>query len=333
MNSKKRAIKPQIFTTLYPGDIIKTNPKERNSTMNEQKLNTFSHKLEGEISLPETLDCGQSFRWKEISPGKWQGIIRKDIVTLSIEDGILKAEGVSDEEALINYLDLKTDYVKLKESYKRYEPLKNAIDYCPGVRILKQDFFETLITFILSQNNNIPRIKGLVEALCRKYGEKIGEDAYAFPTCEVLANTTVEDIALIKCGFRAKYILDAAQKVYSGEIDPKLIPAMDLEEAEKYLCQIKGVGKKVADCTLLFGCYKLDAFPVDVWIKRALNIFFPEGFPEDIKETSGIAQQYLFHYIRTSPQCEELRAEERRLRAEEKELKKKKKEEKESLKA
>ena len=301
--------------------------------MNEHKLNSFSHKLKGDISLPETLDCGQSFRWKEVSPGKWQGIIGRDVITLSIESGCLYAEGVTDENALIDYLDLNRDYEGLKKKYKKYEPLKNAIDYCPGIRILNQDFFETLITFILSQNNNIPRIKSLVEALCRKYGEKIGEDAYAFPTCEVLAKAAVEDIALIKCGFRAKYILDAAQKVYSGEIDPSLIPSMTLEEAENYLCQIKGVGKKVADCTLLFGCCKLDAFPVDVWIKRALNIFFPHGFPEDIKETGGIAQQYLFHYIRTAPQCEELRCEERRLRAEEKEEKKKKREEKKTLKA
>ena len=300
--------------------------------MNDLGKNAFLHKLEGEISLPETLDCGQSFRWKEIESGVWQGIVGKEIITLSIDGENLKISGTENPDAVLNYLDLTTDYRKLKEQYIRYKPLKDAIAYCPGIRILRQDFFETLITFILSQNNNIPRIKGLVEALCRKFGEKIGEDAYAFPSCEVLANSTVEEISSIKCGFRAKYILDAAVKVYTGEIDPDKIYSMSLSEAEDYLCRIKGVGKKVADCTLLFGIHRLDAFPVDVWIKRALNIFFPKGFPEDINETAGIAQQYLFHYIRTAPEAEPMRLEEKRLRELEKEEKKKKKEQKELLK-
>lgn len=300
--------------------------------MSDFGKNAFLHKLEGELSLPETLDCGQSFRWKEIQPDVWQGIVGKEVITLFIDGENLNICGTENPDAILNYLDLTTDYEELKKQYSRYAPLKDAIAYCPGIRILRQDFFETLITFILSQNNNIPRIKGLVEALCRKYGERIGEDAYAFPACEVLANSSIEEISLIKCGFRAKYIFDAATKVYTGEIDPKAIYSMPLEEAEDYLCQIKGVGKKVADCTLLFGIHKLDAFPVDVWIKRALNIFFPEGFPEDIKETSGIAQQYLFHYIRTAPQVEPMRREEKRLRELEKEEKKKKKEQRELIK-
>ncbi len=291
----------------------------------------FLHKLEGEISLEETLDCGQSFRWKEIEPGVWQGIVGKSIITLFKEGDKLGIYPAKDIDSVIDYLDLATDYEKLKLQYMKYRPLKDAIDYCPGIRILRQDFFETLITFILSQNNNIPRIKGLVEALCRKFGERIGDDAYAFPTCQALVNSSVEEIGSIKCGFRAKYIFDAASKVYSGQIAPEAIHSLSLEEAEDYLCQIKGVGKKVADCTLLFGLHRLDAFPVDVWIKRALNIFFPQGFPVDINETAGIAQQYLFHYIRTAPQTEPMRKEEKRLRDLEKEEKKKRKQQKELI--
>ena len=287
--------------------------------------NINTYKLDGSLCLSETLDCGQSFRWKCDENGKWSGVIGNSAVTLWIDGSTLFSQGAKDRETIENYLDLETDYEKLKKEYSKYPPLKDAIDYCGGIRILKQDFFEALITFILSQNNNIPRIKGLVESLCLNFGEKIEDNIFAFPSCDTLSQLTEEDLSVIKCGFRARYIIDASKKVKQGVINPHCIKDMTLDEAEKYLCQIVGVGKKVADCTLLFGLYKTDAFPVDVWIKRALNIFFPQGFPKELESTSGIAQQFLFHYIRTAPQTENLRQEEKRLRQLEKENKKAKK--------
>ncbi|MDD6446716.1 MAG: DNA-3-methyladenine glycosylase 2 family protein, partial [Ruminococcus sp.] len=179
---------------------------------------------------------------------------------------------------------------------------KEAQQYAPGIRILSQEPWEALCSFIISQNNNIPRIKGIIDRLCRQYGEPIGDNLYAFPTAERLSRCTVDDLAPLRSGFRAKYIVDAATKVATNEINLHEIKKMPVEQARKELMKIKGVGPKVADCTMLYGMGKKECFPMDVWMKRAMEVLFPNLTPEDFGTNAGIAQQYIFHYSRMNPQ-------------------------------
>lgn len=156
--------------------------------------------------------------------------------------------------------------------------------------MLKQDKWECLCSFIISQNNNIPRIKGIISRLCLHYGH--------FPSPSELASETVESLGFLRSGFRAKYLIDAAEKTADGSLELEAIPDMTIENARKRLMTIKGVGPKIAECVLLFGMYKTEAFPIDVWIKRVMDNYYPEGLPDEAKGIEGIAQQYLFHYIR-----------------------------------
>ena len=162
-----------------------------------------------------------------------------------------------------------------------------------------QSPWETLCSFIISQNNNIKRIAGIIERLCENFGDELGDGVYSFPSAEKLACLSVDDLSVLRSGFRAKYIIDAAKKVSSNEVDFKKVASAELSEARAELMKITGVGPKVADCALLFGFHRLDAFPTDVWIKRALSYLYPNGFPDFADQYKGIAQQYLFHYVRT----------------------------------
>ena len=164
---------------------------------------------------------------------------------------------------------------------------------------MKQEPFETLISFIISQNNNIPRISGIIGRLCESFGEKI-EGGYSFPTAERLHGITPDDLAPLRAGFRARYICDAVSKVNSGEVDFAEIDKLPLDEAREKLKLIVGVGDKVADCVLLFGFAKHSAFPRDVWVKRLMAQFYPDGLPECTRGIEGIAQQYLFDYVRNN---------------------------------
>ena len=171
-----------------------------------------------------------------------------------------------------------------------------------GIRILRQEPWEALCSFIISQNNNIPRIKKIIRTLSEKYGEAFtafGETYHAFPTPEALSAAGEDELKSCGTGFRARYILDAAKKVSSGEIDFSVIQSMDDEEAAKYLMTICGVGAKVAACTLLYGFHRTAAFPIDVWIKRVLDKYYPGGIDiSSLGAYAGIAQQYLFYYER-----------------------------------
>ena len=175
------------------------------------------------------------------------------------------------------------------------ETMSRAVGYGRGIRILRQDPFETLISFIVSQNNNIPRIKKIITALCENYGEN-----RAFPTPEALAGASVDDLFALRTGFRAKYIHDAAVKVASGEVNLSEIAACkDYGKCTEMLCRIHGVGPKVSSCVLLFGFHKTEAFPVDVWMKKSLARHFPDGFdPAPLGRYKGLCQQYLFYYER-----------------------------------
>ena len=158
---------------------------------------------------------------------------------------------------------------------------------------------ELLCSFIISQNNNIPRIKGIIQRLCETLGEPSEEGLFHFPSPQRLAASSLEELAPLRAGFRAKYLLSAARLVTEGKVDLQAIPEMELEKARETLMLIHGVGPKVAECALLYGFHRLEAFPMDVWMKRVMAQWFPDKTPENFGPYAGIAQQYLFHYIRT----------------------------------
>ena len=250
------------------------------------------------FSLADTLDCGQAFRWEQTAPGTFAGIHRGHFLTVSQQGETLFFETtpVEFEEIWLDYFDLAADYEPMKAAFSADETLRRACAFCGGIRLLRQDPWEALCSFIISQNNNIPRIKGIIARLCAAFGEPCAGGT-AFPTPERLAACTLEDLAPLRAGFRAKYILDAAQKVADGRVDLARAAVLPLDEAREELMQIKGVGVKVAECALLYGLHRLEAFPVDTWIKKALAQFYPDGFPA-FAEPRGVAQQFLFHYIR-----------------------------------
>ena len=252
-----------------------------------------------DFDLDETLDCGQAFRFEKQDDGSYKGFAKDKFLHISkIKNGYL-IEGDGSKEFWLDYFDYKTDYNKLKKSYSKDKTLKSACAYAGGIRLLKQDAFESLISFIISQNNNIPRIKGIISRLCENFGKKT-KNGYAFPTVKDLSGVSEEDLSVLRAGFRTKYIVDAVKKVESKEIDLEKVSKMPLDEARQSLMSIKGVGPKVAECVLLYGMHKTEAFPIDVWVKRVLNTYYPKGFPKEYKDTAGIAQQYLFHYVRTA---------------------------------
>ncbi len=253
-----------------------------------------------EFDLPHTLDCGQAFRWQEVN-GIWQGVAFGLFLKLEkISDGtvVLYNTKLEDFQNIWrDYFDLDRDYKKIVEILSVNETLKKACEYSYGIRILNQEPFETLCSFIISQNNNIKRIKGIIERLCENFGE-YKNDYYTFPCAEKIASLTLEDLAPLRSGFRAKYLLDAAKKVASGEVDLKSLQNMPLDDARNELMKIVGVGPKVADCCLLFSHKHIKAFPKDVWIKRAMEVLFGGDLPKQAEEFAGIAQQYIFFYAR-----------------------------------
>lgn len=256
-----------------------------------------------DYDLQQTFNCGQCFRW-DMKDGRWQGFAGSYPCEIWLEDESIYVRCLTEVENhqafadyMHHYLGLDTDYSLLKKQFSADETMKKAIEYAPGIRVLNQPFFETLLTFIISRNNNIPRIKKIVDAMAATYGTKVG-DMYAFPTPSQLKDVTVEQYNELRMGFRSKYIFDAVSKILSGEIDETALKTMDYTQAQKYIMQIKGVGPKVADCVLLFSCEKYESFPKDVWINRALDQLFPDGLPECIRGMEGIAQQYIFHYAR-----------------------------------
>ena len=255
-----------------------------------------------DYDLAQTFLCGQAFRFDEYNGG-FRGFIEKQLCfvtrgenTLTVELCFAQPDNAIAEK-IGEFLSLDMDYSALKKRFSADETLAKAIEFAPGIRVLNQDFFETLITFIISQNNNIPRIKQLCDRISEKYGTKVG-NTFAFPTPQQMKDITEEDYKTMKFGFRAKYLTDAVAKVLSGEIDEKTVKSLPYAEAQKYLMQIKGVGPKVADCVLLFSCRQYESFPKDVWIKKAMEQLFPAGIPDCCKGYEGIAQQYIFHWAR-----------------------------------
>ncbi len=258
------------------------------------------------FALRDTLMCGQSFRWRENEDGSFSGTAFKKTVRVKIEDGDFYIMGTTSEDfesIWRGYFDLDTDYEKIREELSKMHPtLAEAARFAPGIRILRQEPFEALVSFIISQNNNIKRIEGIVERLCENFGEKNEVGEYTFPEAKTLAKLSEEELSVIRAGFRHRYILDAAKKVSTGEVDLERCRKNSYEDAKRELMTIVGVGEKVADCVMLYGLHKVNAFPMDVWMKRAMKELFQGVNPESFGEYAGVAQQYIFHYSRLHPE-------------------------------
>jgi N-glycosylase/DNA lyase len=258
----------------------------------------------------KTFDCGQCFRFEKSNKGRheseWEGVAFGRQVSFARDGERLYVYNSTEEEferIWRRYLDLDTDYLAIDKdilSRSDSDALRNAVSFGHGIRILRQDPWETVCSFIISQNNNIPRIKKIVRALCERAGDRVdGSEEFSFPSPSAVGELGVEGLFGLKTGFRAKYIYDAASRVASGEISLDGIMDMASPEGAEELCRIKGVGPKVAACALLFGFGKYDAFPVDVWIKKAIEKYFPGEFdPSRLGPYAGVAQQYLFYYER-----------------------------------
>ena len=263
-----------------------------------------------DFNTDHIFDCGQCFRWEREEDGSYTGIASGYIANVSYEDGSVFVDGDGSRDFWFDYLDLGRDYGKIKEKISESdETIREAIKYGYGIRLLKQDMWETLISFIISQNNNIPRIKGCIEKLCQMFGEAAGERNgkvfYTFPERERLAQLTEEDLAPIKLGYRARYIIETAK----ADLNLEEAAKGTSKEVYEFLLSLTGVGPKVANCILLFGFARFDSFPIDVWVKRVMNMLY--GFEEkDVKgmktfadntygDLGGFAQQYLFYYVRS----------------------------------
>lgn len=267
--------------------------------------------------LSETLECGQCFRFEKISDEEYIVVANRKVIFLKEDKGDIVIEGISKEEFRYwkHYFDLDRDYAEIKSVLAESDGvMKEAINYAPGIRVLNQDFFECLISFIISQNNRIPMIKKVIANISEKYGDYIGEyngiAYYAFPTPEQLGKADIEGLMSCKTGFRAKYIVDAVTKYNEGLLKREEIDLLSLADAKKRLMTIKGVGTKVADCVLFFSLERTDVFPTDVWIKRVMEYFYFEQKDTKIDEihglaekkfgkNAGFAQQYLFNYARS----------------------------------
>ncbi len=263
----------------------------------------------GTFSPHKTFDCGQCFRFSE-TDGTVSGIVGKKRVSFRRDGDLLYAGNVTADEFsayFMHYLSLDRDYDSVDSAVATALPresdaavMREAVRVSSGIRILRQEKWETLCSFIVSQNNNIPRIKKIVSALCASLGERIGDGDYAFPDAKTVLDAGEEKIFSLGTGFRAPYIIDAARHVAEdGTFLDRVAAADSYEDADALLRTVKGVGPKVSACTLLFGFSRTDAFPIDVWIKRVMEKYFPDGLDYNLfGDAAGIAQQYLFYYER-----------------------------------
>ena len=251
---------------------------------------------EGGINLPLTLDCGQAFRWVSDENGSFTAVVRKKEITVSqTENGILFHNTTEDEinDIWADYFDLRKDHTEILKRLSEDSYIRSAVEKYGTIRILNQEPWETLCSFIISSCNNIPRIKGIIKKMSEGFGEKTG-NGYSFPDPEILAVKSEEELSFLRAGYRVPYILDAARRVASGEIDLEALKKKDEDTARRELMKIKGVGRKVADCTMLFSLEFNDVYPVDRHIERATREYYPDGLPEFFHPNSGLAQQYIF---------------------------------------
>ena len=276
-------------------------------------------RYDGVYNLAKTLDCGQCFRWEKVGDEEWLGIAFGRLISVKqVGDELIIYNSTKEDFNNIwcHYFALDEDYEKIDRELLencQNEIFVKALECGKGIRILHQDAWESVCSFIISQNNNIPRIKKIIDALSFALGKQIdatnmenhgakGREFYSFPTAEAILEAGEQFIFSLKTGFRAKYIIDAAEKWCDGTINEEELKQIEaLEEALAYLCRVKGIGLKVASCALLFGFERHDPFPIDVWMKRVLDKYFEKDFdPKTFSKYAGVAQQYLFDFERNN---------------------------------
>ena len=265
----------------------------------------------------DVFECGQCFRWNREDDGSYTGVFHKNVLNVKKQDEKIVFKGNCNLQEIRDYFDLNRDYKSIIDKLEVVDDnLKNSISYGKGIRILNQDLWETIISFIISANNNIPRIKGIIERISKAYGEKIefeGKEYYAFPSPKELSKASVEDLRNLGLGFRDERVFETTRKIASGEFDLNMLYNISTNEAREKLLELAGVGPKVADCILLFSDLKrFDVFPIDVWVRRVMNELYihnPDENKVSKKEIQkladekfgalqGIAQQYLFYWKR-----------------------------------
>ena len=270
-----------------------------------------------DYDLAATLTCGQAFRWQP-RDGWWAGVIGAHWVRLRPEPGTLTAQTagpVTDWDWLTHYLQLDLDLSAVLRSFPDDEPMRAAVAACRGLRLLRQDPWECLASFILSSTKQIVQIRQITCLLCERYGEPLAvmpgwPPAFTFPSPARLARTTEAELRTCKMGFRAPYLRATAEMIAGGLFDPERLRQLPVELARAELMKLPGVGRKIADCVLLFACGCQSAFPVDVWVMKALRqLYFPrrrvtlrrlhQFAATHFGPRAGYAQQYLFHYMRT----------------------------------
>ena len=272
------------------------------------------------FNLKHIFECGQCFRWNKQKDSSYIGVVGNNVLEVKEEGHKIKFYGMCEEninELVTNYFNLNTDYEKIKKELSKVDKyLKTSIEFGSGIRILKQDLWETLISFIISVNNNIPRIKGIIERMSQKYGKEIiykGNKYYTFPSAKELSKASVEDLRTLGLGFRDKRIYDTTKLILESKINLNELSSMeDTYKIREELLTIPGVGPKVADCILLFGLNRFEVFPIDVWVRRVMNELYIKNEDEtkvkkeEIEKLAktkyaslaGIAQQYLFYWKR-----------------------------------
>lgn len=269
----------------------------------------FSIKTNG-FNLKNTFENGQCFRFEE-KYGGYAGVAMGEYIMLCEHDGVLTVDGVDEDvfnKKFVPYFDLDRDYKKITDSFPKEENLQKAVEYGAGMKILQQEPWEATVSFIISQNNNISRIKAIIKRLSENYGTSINGAYFAFPTAEELKDVKAADYARLGCGYRADYLEETVKKMLDNKIDFDFLTSCGYAEARETLLKLKGIGPKVADCICLFGLNYLDAFPVDTWIKKVMESLFlkrsatnreiGEYAKNAFGEYAGLAQQYLFYYAR-----------------------------------
>lgn len=267
-----------------------------------------------DFDLAHIFECGQCFRWKRQEDGSFVGVIKNGVVQINKIENVFSIESnIENKDEILRYLDMDTNYGEIKKTLCQNDDyLKQASNYGFGIRILNQDSWEMLISYIISAANNIPRISRTIENISKAYGKEVefkGKKYYLFPTPEELSKASIKDLRDLNLGFRDKYVYEATQMVLNGELDLENIKVLPYKEAKKELMKVPGIGEKVADCILLFSMQKTEAFPVDTWIKKVMAELYLDS--RNVKKISayaeikfgkyaGIAQQYLFYWKRTS---------------------------------
>ena len=286
--------------------------------MQEQK---YILKKYDSFNLKDIFECGQCFRWNKEEDESYTGVFKNNVINVKIENESIIFDGLCDgdiKEIVTRYFDLERDYKKIKSKLSKIDNnMKQSINYGEGIRILNQDLWETIISFIISANNNIPRIKGIIERISKKYGNKIiykNKEYYTFPTPKPLENVTIEEYRNLGLGFRDIRLFETTQMILNKQVNiESLHNEKDTQKVREELLKLSGVGPKVADCILLFSTLKrFEVFPIDVWVRRVMNDLYIKNEDENkvskkqilnlankkYGNLAGIAQQYLFYWRR-----------------------------------